>query len=269
MSCRCSWARSNISLQHTLQTHNLKVRRTHTSLCHFFLCTHIRTRCNLSVLMRRGNCDGLRDRKSLMSRVYLSEEPKWTQDNTDEIIAGDLPSVWSEQKNWKAAFHQMFSTLQWLHCTTVFFSVVYVNAIHSFITLALCCWYLTTHCRDLQGTIAIQSWPQRGWNQDNSSWNSLWKRLVRGKQWWEKKRRQLWPAIQLPLSFLCLTHHTQLITAIHSTVCLRHQTTITARSIIWEQTFLAKLSTFVHTKPFFPVCFLVTLWHSHFFSLLR
>lgn len=112
MSCRCSWARSNISAQHTLQTHNLKVRRTHTSM-YFFLCT----RRNLSVLMRRGNCDGLRDWKSLMSQVYLSEEPKWTQDDTDEIIAGDLPSVWSEQRNWKAAFHQLFSTLQRLHCT--------------------------------------------------------------------------------------------------------------------------------------------------------
>lgn len=153
-----------------------------------------------------------------------------------------------------------------------FFSVVYMNAIdvqRSFITLALYCWYLTTHCRDLQGTKAIQPWPQRGWNQGSSSWNSLWKKLVRGNQWWEKKRHQLWPAIQLPLSFLCLTHHTQLITAIHSTVCLRHQTTITAHSIIWEQTFVAKLSTFVHTKPFFPACFLVTLWHRHFFSLLQ
>lgn len=180
----------HFTAEHIANTHNLKVRRTHTSMRHFFFFW-----CSLSVLMRRGNFDGLRDRKSLMSRVYLSEEPpKWTQDNTDEIIAGDLPSAWSEQENWEAAFHQLFSTSQRLRCTNVFFfflSVVYMDAIDvrcSFITLALYCWYLTTHCRDLRGTVAIQPGPQRGWNQDSSSWNSLWKRLVRGKQWWGKKR---------------------------------------------------------------------------------
>lgn len=38
-----------------------------------------------------------------------------------------------------------------------------------------------------------------------------------------KKRHPLWPAIQPPLSSLCLSHHAHLIAELHSAVCLQYQ----------------------------------------------
>lgn len=75
------------------------------------------------------------------------------------------------------------------------------------------------HCRNLQEarvTAATERMKTRP---------PLLKEACQRKRWWgaKKERRQLWPAIQPLLSFSCLTHHAQLITGIHSTVCLQRQ----------------------------------------------
>lgn len=235
-------------------------RDTHIPPC-AFLCTHIHSRFNFTEIMTTGNYNGLQDNrcviKSPMCCRFIRQRnlyenlirgmkfticQKWVQKLKNWI---NFTSCCLKQNDFKNCLYYCS------RCLAFFCDMCHWRLIQNLQEARIAAEQFSSgHKEDEIKTASPEIASERGLSEENSG---------------RKKRHPLWPAIQPPLSSLCLSHHAQLIAEIHSTVCLQHQN---HNHCSQEETFPANFSTFVHTKPNFPVCFLVTLWHCNFPFLL-